>query len=153
MARMHSKKHGKSKSRKPAEGAISYEKVDTAKIEQIIEDYARKGVQPAMIGQRLKKEHGVPYIKHAMGRPLMQILAEKKLTGQIPPDLMDLMKKAVTINSHLNSNKHDAHNRTSLKRIESKIWRLTKYYIREGKLPEGWRYDPKQAELLIKNTA
>jgi len=40
-----------------------------------------------------------------------------------------------------------------MKKIESKIWRLTKYYIRRGQLPAGWRYDPKQAELLIKKTA
>jgi hypothetical protein len=27
---------------------------------------------------------------------------------------------------------------------------INKYYIRTGALPQGWRYDPKQAELLIK---
>ena len=37
-----------------------------------------------------------------------------------------------------------------LRSIESKIWRLTKYYIRKGSLPQGWRYDAKQAKLIIK---
>jgi small subunit ribosomal protein S15 len=40
-----------------------------------------------------------------------------------------------------------------LRRTESKIWRLTKYYIRKGSLPQGWRYDPQQAKLIIKRAA
>lgn len=149
---MHTKKHGKAKSRKPTLENATKESVDKAQIEKIIEEYAKKGVEPAMIGQKLKEDHNVPYIKHMMGKSLGQILEEKGLAGQIPPDLMDLMKKAVNINAHLTSNKHDTHNRTRMKRMESKIWRLTKYYIRTGKLPSGWRYDPKQAELIIKRT-
>jgi ribosomal protein S15P/S13E len=43
----------------------------------------------------------------------------------MPPDLMDLMKKAVNTNAHLAKNKQDKNNRTRLRRIESKIWRLT----------------------------
>ena len=37
-----------------------------------------------------------------------------------------------------------------LKRVEAKIWRLTKYYIKTGELEAKWRYDPKTAELLIR---
>jgi small subunit ribosomal protein S15 len=153
MARMHSKRHGKAKSRKPTYENATKETVDRAQIEALIVDYAKKGMQPAMIGQVLKQSHNVPYIKHMLGRSLGEILEEKGLGGQMPPDLMDLMRKAVNINSHLGSNKHDTYNRTRMKRIESKIWRLTKYYIRMGRLPSGWRYDPKQAELIIKRTA
>ena len=152
MARMHSKKHGKSKSRKPVRDNLQTPEIDKAKAEALILEMAGRGMQPSLIGQRLKEEHGVLYIKHSMGKSLTQIMEEKGGKPQIPYDLMDLMKKAVSINSHLLSNKHDTDNRTRMKRLESKIWRLTKYYIREGKLPSGWRYDPKQAELLIKNT-
>jgi small subunit ribosomal protein S15 len=152
MARMHTKKHGKAKSRKPVRDSLQAPEIDVPKTEALIVEMASRGMQPALIGQKLKEEHGVLYIKHSMGRSLTQIVAEKVAKPQIPYDLMDLMKKAVSINSHLNSNKHDTDNRMRMKRLESKIWRLTKYYIREGKLPTGWRYDPKQAELLIKNT-
>jgi small subunit ribosomal protein S15 len=37
-----------------------------------------------------------------------------------------------------------------LHRIESKIKRLSRYYARMGTIPENWKYDPKEAELLIK---
>jgi small subunit ribosomal protein S15 len=35
-------------------------------------------------------------------------------------------------------------------KIESKIRRLVKYYTKNNVLPEGWRYDPKTAALLVK---
>ena len=34
--------------------------------------------------------------------------------------------------------------------IESRIRRLASYYVSEGKLPEGWRYNPREAALLVK---
>ena len=152
MARMHTKKHGKSKSKKPVAEGLEKQAIDTVKIEALIQEMAKKGMQPAIIGQKLKEEHGLLYIKHSLGKSLTKIMEEKGGKPTIPYDLMDLMKKAVSINSHLGANKHDTSNRIRMKRLESKIWRLTKYYIRRGQLPEGWRYDPKQAELLIKNT-
>ncbi len=91
MARMHSKRHGRSKSRKPIESGLAAPEVDRAQVEEIIVGYAKQGMEPAMIGQKLKSEHNVPYIKHYMGRKLGDILIEKKLSGQMPPDLMDLM--------------------------------------------------------------
>ena len=90
------------------------------------------------------------YIKHLLGKRLGKVLAEKGVAGSMPADLMDLMKKAVNLRNHLSHNKHDKGNTLGLQRVEAKIWRLTKYYTREGKLPAGWRYDPEQAALLIK---
>jgi small subunit ribosomal protein S15 len=153
MARMHSKRHGRSKSRKPVASELAAPEVDKGQIEEIIVGYAKQGMEPAMIGLKLKNEHNVPYIKHYMGRKLGEILAEKNLKGQMPADLMDLMKKAVNLNAHLETNKQDKSNGMRLRRTESKIWRLTKYYIRKGSLPQGWRYDPQQAKLIIKRAA
>ena len=51
--------------------------MDAAKIEALIQEMAKKGMQPAMIGQKLKEEHGVLYIKHSMGKSLTQIMDEK----------------------------------------------------------------------------
>jgi small subunit ribosomal protein S15 len=111
MARMHSKKHGKSKSKKPVAEGLEKQAVDSAKIEALIQEMAKKGMEPAMIGQKLKEEHGVLYIKHSMGKSLTEIMQSKGITPQIPYDLTDLMKKAVSINYHLGSNKHDTSNR------------------------------------------
>lgn len=151
---MHSKRHGKSKSRKPLPEDVSVPaELDRKQVEEIIVAYAKQGMKPAMIGQKLKNEHNVPYVKHYMGKRLGDILEEKGVKGQMPADLMDLMEKAVRMNAHIDSNKQDKSNSIRLRRIESKIWRLTKYYIRTGALPQNWRYDVQQAKLLIKRAA
>ncbi len=156
MARIQGRGHGKSKSRKPVVelGKIPHDATITKEqIVELIESYARQGMGPAQIGERLKREHKIPYIRQYTGKRLGHILKEKKLSGAIPSDLMDLMKTAVAMHRHLEKNRQDKHNALRLRRTESKIWRLTRYYVREGKLPENWKYDPKQAELLIKGGA
>jgi ribosomal protein S15P/S13E len=153
MARMHGKSHGKSKSRKPVVeiGRIPSEATITSnQIIELIEKYAKQGMGPAQIGLKLKTEHKVPYIRQYTGKRLLEILKERKLAGAIPADLMDLMKTAVGMRKHLEKNRQDKHNELRLRRVESKIWRLTKYYVNGGVLPKEWKYDPKQAELLIK---
>ena len=153
MARMHTKKKGKSKSRKPIlEQGAKIEGAEENK-EQIIKlavDYAKQGMPPALIGEKLKKEHNVPYVRHILGKKLEQVLKENGIEESMPYDMLELMKKAVNLRKHMAKNKQDVNNRIRLNRIEAKIWRLTKYYIRVGVLPEKWRYNPQQAELLVK---
>ncbi len=151
MARMHTKKHGKAKSKKPIIDITNIETITNKKeIEEIIVNYAKKGMPPALIGEKLKKEHKVPYVKLIFGKGIGDILKENKIETNIPYDLLDLIKKAVNMQKHLEKNKQDISNKTVLARTRSKIWRLTKYYINKGILPETWRYDPATAELLIK---
>ena len=153
MAKMHTGKHGKSKSRKPGvelgkppEGM----KLTTSEIEEIIDGYSKQGMGPALIGQRLKDKHGVQYLRQATGKRMAEILKAKGHSTEIPWDLLNLMRKAVGMRKHLERNKQDTHNRTRLVRTESKIWRLGRYYKRTGALPKGWKYDPEQAALIIK---
>ena len=150
MARMHTKKHGKSKSRKPEDSAAIPAKHDRKEIEGIIGEYMKKGVGPAHIGQRLRDKHEVPYVKHAFGKRLTAIMKEQGYKPEFPQDMLDLMKRAVNLRRHLERNKQDMHNKTSLIRVESKIWRLTRYYKREGALPQTWKYDPVKAALVVK---
>jgi small subunit ribosomal protein S15 len=153
MARMHTGKHGKSKSRKPDVEigiAPTEAKLSKEEIEKIIEGYSKQGLGPEIIGQYLKDKHGVPYIRQVMGKRLVEIMNEKGLSRELPADLLSLMKKAVGLRKHLSSNKQDIHNRTRLVRTESKIWRLSKYYKKVGTLPKDWKYDHEQAALIIK---
>lgn len=152
MARMHTKRHGKSKSRKPIieEGEKVEMPLSKKEVENIIEQYVKEGMNTAIIGEKLKREHGILYPKLILGKRMTMFLKEKNLAGSMPEDLLNLMSKAVNLNKHLKSNKQDKSNTLNLRRTESKIWRLTKYYIREGVLPNKWRYDVKQAELIIK---
>ncbi len=152
MARMHTKKRGKSKSRKPVvdmglrpEGVMPNEE-----IEEKISGYIKKGIEPRLIGQYLKDEYKVPYIKQVLGKRLTAVMNEKGYEPEFPQDLMDLMKRAVNVRIHLSNNKQDVHNKLRLNRIESKIWRLTKYYKKEGRLDKDWKYDPEKAALIVK---
>ncbi|MGC8478832.1 MAG: 30S ribosomal protein S15 [Candidatus Micrarchaeia archaeon] len=156
MAKMHTKRHGKAKSVKPPLeklGNVKLSEEEYKKAEGIIIEYAKQGMSAAMIGEKLKKEHSIKYVKAMMGKRLSKILKENKLYGDMPQDLMDLMKRAVVLHKHLERNRHDVYGKTRLQRIESKILRLSKYYVKEGVVPAEWKYDPKQAELLIKSKA
>ncbi len=155
MARLYTGKHGKSKSRKPIVDSATFgsgnEELSKEQIEKIIIDYAKSGMSPALIGETLKTKHNVKYIKQAIGMRLLEFLSEKKLNGEIPSDMIDLIRKAITMRKHIEKNKQDVYGKIRLIRIESKIWRLVKYYRRIGSIPENWKYDPSTAELLIKN--
>ncbi len=154
MARMHTKKRGKSKSRKPILDSSTFGKgageLSKEQIENIIIDYAKQGTSPEMIGELLKRKHGVMYPRQAIGMRMKDFLKEKELLNSIPSDMLNLMKKSVNMRKHLQSNKQDVYGTIRLKRVEAKIWRLTKYYIKTGELGAKWRYDPKTAELLIR---
>lgn len=154
MAKMHSKKKGKSKSRKPIADAAEFgkgtDKLSKDDIAELAAGYARQGASPALIGERLKREHGVPYVRQATGARLVELLKGKGITGVVPQDMRDLMTKAVRMRKHLEKNKQDVYSRTRLMRTESKLLRLGKYYVRKGTLPQGWKYDPRKAELIVK---
>ena len=152
MARMHTKKKGKSKSRKPMlDGAVEIRSdLGKEETEKIILQYSKQGIGPTAIGEKLKREHGVLYPKSTIGKKVNELLKENKQATQMPEDLLNLMSKAVNLNKHIEKNRQDKSNTLNMKRVEAKIWRLTKYYIRKGVLPGNWRYDPKQAELLIR---
>lgn len=151
---MHTKKKGKSNSRKPRiEEAESKSGLSREEIEGLIVSYAKGGMPAELIGETLKRKHNVMYIRKETGKRLMQILRENKVEGPLPPDMLQLVKKAVNIREHLASNKSDVHNRIRLGRIESKIWRLVRYYKREGILSSDWKYNPATAELIIRGKA
>ena len=149
MARLHTRKHGKSKSRKPAAGDVTIA-ADRKEVEGAILDYARQGLCSSAIGQSVKCSHGVGYLKPLLGKRLNQFLAEKGVKKELPDDLMALMRKAVSMRKHLSGNHGDVYGRIRLGRVEAKIWRLSKYYRGSGKIPADWKYDPEQAALMIK---
>lgn len=150
---MHTGGHGKAKSRKPLVeiGKMPEDMtVSKAQLEDVIVDYAKQNMHQAQIGQMLKEKHGVKYVKQVFGKRLGEILKEKGVKNEYPQDFLDLIKKAVLMRNHLAKNHRDVYNTTRLKRVESKIWRLTKYYKKVGVISEDWKYDPAKAALLVK---
>ncbi len=150
MARMHTRKRGKSKSHKPSRStAQMWVNLSREEIEVIVQQLAKEGKREAEIGLILRDQHGIPSIKAITGRTVSQILKDKGLEAEYPADLLDLIKKAVRMRKHMAENKKDKLNKKQLVHVESKIKRLVNYY--KGKrLPANWKYDPEKAVLLVK---
>ncbi len=150
MARMHSRKHGKSGSKKPDEIKkpiwLQYDKLEA---EKIVVKLAKEGYSPAMIGLLLRDQYGIPDIRIYEER-IYDILKKNNLLPEIPEDLFSLLKRAVNLRKHLEKHKKDSTSKRGLELLESKIRRLVKYYRRVGRLPENWKYDPEKAKLLVR---
>lgn len=150
MARMHSRKKGKSGSTKPAQLVKpAWVPLKAKETELLVTKLAKEGASASKIGLLLRDQYGVPDVKLVTGKTIGNILAEKKLAGEIPEDLMALIRKAVLIRKHLEENHKDQPGRRGLILTESKIMRLSKYYKRAGKLARTWKYDPETIKLQV----
>lgn len=151
MAKLHSRKKGKSSSRRP-KSAVSAKHVEMPReqIEDLILKMVKEGVPEAKIGLILRDSHTVPSVKSVLGIGLSEFLKKKHCLPEYPDDLLNLVKKAVRIRNHLKLSKKDVHNKVKLLHVESKIHRLVKYYTGVGRLPVDWRYNSENAALLVK---
>ncbi|BDH78629.1 MAG TPA: 30S ribosomal protein S15 [Methanothermobacter sp.] len=119
-------------------------------IEELIIKLYKEGNPPSKIGIILRDQYGIPSVKSITGMKITEILEKHDIKLEYPEDLINLMKKAVNIREHLKEHPKDLHTRRGLQLVESKIRRLVKYYVRTGVLPEGWKYDPEKAALIVK---
>jgi len=146
---MHTRRKGKSKSAKPdREGIPEWVTYNKAEVEELIVKLSKDGHIPSRIGLLLRDLYGIPDVRPIMGMKITQVLEKNKIVPKLPEDLQSLINSAVKLMAHLEKHKKDNHNRRGLFLMESKIRRLTKYYIRHGKLPADWRYDSDKARLL-----
>jgi small subunit ribosomal protein S15 len=150
MARMYSRRGGKSGSRKPILKKAAWVKYKQNEIEDIIIKLARKGYPTARIGQVLRDEYGIPSARLLTNEKLYKILKKNDLQHEIPEDMYNLIKKAVDLIAHLEKNKRDYISKRGLELTESKIRRMAKYYKRENRIPKGWKWDPEKAKLMVK---
>ena len=151
MARLHSKKRGKSGSKKPAVKSVpEWVEYSAHEAEEFVVKMGKEGQGPAAIGMALRDTYGIPSVQNLCGKSITQILVEGGVKMTYPEDLLNLIKRAVNMRNHLHTNRSDKHNRTKLIHVESKIGRLVKYYTKSGRLPADWKYDPETAALLVK---
>ncbi len=150
MARMYSRKKGKSGSRRPAKRDVSWVKYKPKEVEDIIENLAKKGLSPSRIGIILRDQYGIPSIKQVTKEKISKIMEKKGVKPEFPETLLSLMKRAVSLRNHLEKNRKDYISQRGLELTESKIRRLVKYYKREKVLPVEWKYQPEKAKLLVK---
>ena len=152
MAKRYSKSKGKSGSKRPiVDAAPPWVEMSADEVVQQVVEMGKKGVSPAMIGQILR-DNGVPSVRNITGKKIMTILREHGIKFEVPPDLLDLIKKEVRMRKHLEESPHstrDIHNKERHKKVLSSIQRLVKYYKKKGVLPEKWKYTPSLGNVLV----
>jgi len=148
---MHSRKRGKSGSRRPP-GRVSPAWVEypAHEAEELVVKLSKEGVSPTIIGLELRDSHGIPSVKNLCGKSVTQILEANDVKLGYPDDMLNLIKRAVKMRKHMKANKADGSNRTKLIHVESKIKRLVKFYTKNGRLPPTWKYNPETAALIVK---
>ena len=150
MARMHSRKKGKSGSTRPVKKTVpSWVRYKSKEAELLVVKLAKEGFSPSQIGVHLRDNYGIPNVKAITKKSVTKTLGEKNLLGEYPEDLMSAIRKNVLVRKHLENNNRDKTAKRGLQLADSKIMRLVKYYKRSGRLPADWKYDPEKLRLLI----
>ena len=150
MARVYSRKRGKSGSKKPVEKKTpTWIRHTPKEVEMLVVKMAKAENSPSQIGLHLRDAYGIPDVKTVCGKKITQILDEKDLRTELPEDLISLIRKAVMVRKHIEKNNQDNTAKRGLKITESKILRLVRYYKSNERLPDTWKYDPKKAQLLL----
>lgn len=148
---MHSRGKGKSGSTKPyLTEPQKWITIDASGVEDLVVQLFKQGHSQAMIGNILRDQHGVPSIKLLTGKKVLTILKENDVAPRYPEDLISLIRRAMNLRNHLTENRKDLHSTHGLRRIESKIYRLSAHYVNEKVLPEGWKYRPDTASVLLR---
>lgn len=151
MARMHSRSKGKAGSTKPyVTESPNWVTLSEKEVEDLVVSLYRQGESQAKIGVILRDQYGIPSIKLVTGKRLLTILQENDVAPRYPEDLISLIRRAMNLRNHLSENKKDLSSVHGLRRIESKIYRLSAYYRTTGVLPSDWRYRPENASVLLR---
>jgi small subunit ribosomal protein S15 len=150
MARMYARKRGKSGSTRPIKKSAPWMRHKPEEVEQLVVKLAKKEHGSARIGTILRDSYGIPSARLATKQKISAVMKKNKLYPEFPEDMLNLMRKAVNLRAHMENNRRDYTSARGLEITESKIRRLAKYYRKERILPEGWKYDPDKAKLLVR---
>ncbi len=148
---MHSRKRGKSGSKKPTRTSIPHW-VDKRpeEVVDLVVTMSKEGYGSSMMGIILRDQYGIPDVRLITGKSINSILEENNLQGEYPEDLFNLIARAVNLRKHLELNPKDVHSTRGLNLIEEKIRRLGKYYSKKDRIPKKWRYHPEKAQLIVR---
>jgi len=149
MARMHSRAKGKSGSKKPIKKVPSWAPYKGKDVEKLIVKYAKAGKSSSEIGLILRDSYGINSVKALTEKSVSQILAENSLTKKLPEDILNLIKKMISIKTHLEKNRLDQTANRGFTLTDSKIRRLVKYYKNTKKLPEDWKLDMDKLKMYL----
>ena len=150
MARIHSHRKGKSGSHRPARKKHpEWSALNPREIETRVVELAKTGKTTSEIGFILRDQYAVPDTKIATGTQIGEILEKNKIRPEIPEDLRSLIRTALRLSKHIEGHKKDLAGKRNLQLLESRIWRLTRYYHRKNRLPADWKYSLEHAKLMF----
>lgn len=150
MARMYSRRKGKSGSKKPVEKKVqAWVRYKPKEAEMLITKLAKDGKTASHIGLILRDTYGIPSARALLRKSITQLLKEKELLSEIPEDILALIKKSISLEKHMEENKQDMTAKRGILLTTSKIMRLVKYYKNAGRLPKDWKFDKSKVRLMI----
>tara|TARA_B100000686_G_scaffold175601_1_gene182578 strand:+ start:330 stop:719 length:390 start_codon:yes stop_codon:yes gene_type:complete len=122
-------------------------KLTPEQIGKLVVEMNKEGLNASQIGIKLRDEHAISSIKSVTGKTMKQFMEENGINQEIPEDLEALVKRALSLQNHLKSNKGDRKNVRSLELLEAKVHRLSKYYKKKNVIPKNWKYKSVIAQL------
>ena len=151
MARIHARRKGKSGSKYPVERKEhpGWSSLNPREVESHVIELAKQGKSTSEIGMILRDQFAVPDVKLATGKSISKILEANNMKSEIPEDLRNLISTALQLRKHIEANTKDLKSKRNLQLTESKIRRLTKYYHRQNRIPENWKYSLEQAKIMF----
>ncbi|MFL2932714.1 MAG: 30S ribosomal protein S15 [Nitrososphaerales archaeon] len=147
MTRIHGNSRGKSQSMKPSTMKSDWVKLTPEQIGKLVVEMNKEGLNASQIGIKLRDEHAISSIKSVTGKTMKGFMEENGINQEIPEDLEALVKRALSLQNHLKSNKGDRKNVRSLELLEAKVHRLSKYYKKKNVIPKNWKYKSVIAQL------
>ncbi len=149
MARMHSRKKGKAGSRRPHGDKPAWTSYSAEEISKLAQKYRKQGKSTSEIGMILRDTYGIASVRAITGKKLGEHLDTAGMQKEIPEDMMDLIKRLVAIQTHMERNKHDQTAKRGRLLTDSKIRRLEKYYKESGRLAKDWKLDRKRLKMYL----
>ena len=122
-------------------------KLTPEQIGKLVVEMNKEGLNASQIGIKLRDEHAISSIKSVTGKNMKEFMEENGINQEIPEDLEALVKRALSLQNHLKSNKGDRKNVRSLELLEAKVHRLSKYYKKKNIIPKNWKYKSVIAQL------
>ena len=132
---------------KPSTMKSDWVKLKPEQIGKLVVEMNKEGLNASQIGIKLRDEHAISSIKSVTGKTMKQFMEENGINQEIPEDLEALVKRALSLQNHLKSNKGDRKNVRSLELLEAKVHRLSKYYKKKNIIPKNWKYKSVIAQL------
>ena len=132
---------------KPSTMKSDWVKLTPEQIGKLVVEMNKEGLNASQIGIKLRDEHAISSIKSVTGKNMKEFMEENGINQENPEDLEALVKRALSLQNHLKSNKGDRKNVRSLELLEAKVHRLSKYYKKKNIIPKNWKYKSVIAQL------